>query len=638
MTWQVVWLRHWGARSCAALAAAGFLVILLSLARVSQVPSLVIVGLLALSVVSALRPERALAALAAGVPVASWLGRPWNTSVAWPETLVVAFCAGYCLRGAIANRRSTGAPADGLAPPLFLAIGVVIASLAVQLFIDAWRFGEAATRRDLWDLIRSGYFVTAMSGDPIDAAMRLLESLVLLKAASTAARQIPDLGPRLVGWAVGGAAFAAALNLARLWEAAARLESPLTALIPYFMSQRLNIHYPDLNAAGSYFVLALFPALGLSLTRRGRACWIAVLLIASSIWISGSRTAMTGAVLAMTLPAAALGMTIRRGRSRWIAVAGTAAMLLLAAGAAAHFSPERGNQQPALAAIEVRLEMIRTSLKMTASSPSFGIGVGRYYSRSGEFSSPELLRLFPPAIHENAHNNFLQLLAELGIVGFAAILWLLWTATRASAAILAADRRNPIRWGLVTGLAAFVLSWLGGHPLLIDEPAFTFWLLLGVASGWGALAAPPSTPSVRTPWIVGILIAVVAISVPVRVVAQRADFDLEHRGIGLSPWQSGVDGVRYRLAGATSSVFVPSSAQALVIPLRAQGSAPERRVEIRLDGRPGDVVTVASDRWLFLRLRMLPDREAPRFRRLELRTAPESGDAPVLMIGKVEAR
>ena len=636
MTRSLAALRTWGARFGAGLAALGFLIILSSLFRVADVPSFVVIVLIAFGIGSAFRPDIALGAIAIGVPLASWLGRWWNGFVAWPEALVVAFCAGYCARSAFGRHQPR--PVDPLARPVIVTAAIVVASLAVQLWIDIWRFGAAATGRDLSDLIRASYFVLTMSGDPVDAAMRLLESLVLLTAAASEVRRRPNLASQLVSWAVWGAAIAAAVNVARLWQAASRLEAPMQAFVSHFVTLRLNVHYGDLNAAGSYFVLLFFPALGFALARRTRVYWIAVLLIASGIWISGSRTALAVAVLAMVLPAIALGARLSQDRRRW-AVAGAAIALAIVAAAAAHFSPKRGNQQSSLAAIQVRVEMIRTSLHMTASSPSFGVGIGRYYFRSGEFSSPELLHLFPPAIHENAHNNFLQFLAELGVIGLGAVLWLLWTAARLCASLLTSERQNAVAWGLVTGLIAFVLSWLGGHPLLIDQPAFTFWLLVGVACGWATVVAPPVPSRAQTTWFVGILVAVVAISIPWRFVQERANFDLEHRGIGLSShWQPEVDGVRYRLAGATSAVFVPSAAQSLVIPLRSVRELPQLRVELRLDDRPADVVTLTNDRWHYLRLHMMRDRNPPRFRRLELRASGASGDAPVLMIGKVEPR
>ena len=106
-------------------------------------------------------------------------------------------------------------------------------------------------------------------------------------------------------------------------------------------------------------------------------------------------------------------------------------------------------------AAAVRWELAQTSLRMTASRPSFGVGIGSFYCAVRRIRSPELLRIFPPAIHENAHNNFLQILAELGdrgvcrrscgCSGKAAML----CAGVCSAPIL----HDPLRWGTVDGSA-----------------------------------------------------------------------------------------------------------------------------------------------------------------------------------------
>jgi O-antigen ligase len=630
-------LRLLASGTVSALATALFLTLLASLARVDAVPPIAVAGLAALAVLAAVRPAHALIALAVGVPVASWIGRHWSPIVAWPETLAVAFCAGYCARGLRGVRDPSADRQDALAPPLVVAFTVIAASLIVQLLIEAWRFGEAALVSDLWTSITSGYFVTATAADPIDAAMRLLESLIIFTAAATVASGTPGFGPRLTAWLAMGATTAAALNLVRLWEGAARMNRPLAAFVRYLSGERLNVHYADVNAAGSYFVLMLFVVLGLALAPRRRAWPVAVALVATSLWLSGSRMAYVAGVLAMLLPAAVMLTRISRVGVRGAALAATAIVLAVIAGGAAYAIPARGNQQSPFAAFQVRWELARTSMRMTAAYPSFGVGVGRYYSRSGEFSSPELLRLFPPAIHENAHNNFFQLLAELGIVGFAAVAWLLIRAAMQAGSLLRAAPRDPVRWGVVTGVLAFVLTWLGSHPLLIDEPALLFWMTLGLVSGWGAITTRP--PATRTPLLVaGALIAATVLSIPVRFVQQRADVDLEHRGVGLSQWQAAIDGVRYRLAQPTSSVFVPTEARMIVVPLRSRSTGPDLRVRVTLDGRPADIVTVPSDRWQPLRLQVQQDRRAPRFRRLELQVEDAAAGDEVLMIGKVEAR
>ena len=105
------------------------------------------------------------------------------------------------------------------------------------------------------------------------------------------------------------------------------------------------------------------------------------------------------------------------------------------------------------------------------------------YQSSGEFGSPELLRIFPRAGSENAHNNFLQILAELGLVGFAIDRLAARARGHACEGVPARRSRRSPSLGNRGGLAAFVLTWLAGHPLLLDEPAFTFWVMLGAAAG-----------------------------------------------------------------------------------------------------------------------------------------------------------
>lgn len=601
--------------------------LLLSLGTVEHIPASVPAFLLVLAALTFWRPDLGLLALAALLPIANWIGRIWNYQIAWAETLTVAIAAGWFARVAVRGRSGH----RDLDVPAQLFSIVVVSSLLVYLAVLGWRLTGNALAPPLGSMLDT-YFAVRGGGDPFDAAMRLLESMVLLIAAAGASNASADFPRRLARAVACGAALAGALNLWRLWEGARRTAAPLAMFVQYLATIRENIHYADLNAAGSYFVLALFVAAGLAARPQHRRWLAAVLVIAAALWVTGSRAALIAGIAAALLPLMAL-LPARALRRREI-VGGGAVLLIAMLVGVAHYLPMRGNQHSSLDAVRVRWELARTSVRMTAAQPVFGVGVGQFYQLSGEFSSPALLTLFPPARNENAHNNFLQILAELGVVGFALYAWLLAAGASRISQTVRDGHSNPIAWGMACGVAAFLLTCLAGHPLLIDEPAFTFWVVFGGAAG--AARRPDAAPRIRPSRLVAGAALVMLVVIPVRARAAIASANMEHAGFGLSVWQREIDGVRYRRAGVTSSVFLPGYARSVSIPLRAIGSAP-LHVRLTLDGHPADIVTVPADRWFNLRFQIPGTRVVTTYRRLDLDVVEQNaGSADELMIGKVE--
>ncbi len=259
-------LRDAGSRIAAAVAAALFFALIFILLRTEFKAAVVPIVIAGMILLGAFRPSTGLLALAAMIPIAGWAGRSWNGSIAWAEALVVAFSAGWCVRAAVRPRGD--APRDPLQQQLVLAAVAVIASLAVQYVIDVWRFGGESVRARMGFLVGERYFAMGSSGDPLDTAMRLLESLLLVGIAAGTARQAQDFPGRFMRWFVAGATTAAFLNIWRLWDAALRQESPVSTFLRYFMTVRNNVHYGDVNAAGSYFVMAALTAIGIALSTR----------------------------------------------------------------------------------------------------------------------------------------------------------------------------------------------------------------------------------------------------------------------------------------------------------------------------------------------------------------------------------
>src|SRR5581483_8418292 len=91
----------------------------------------------------------------------------------------------------------------------------------------------------------------------------------------------------------------------------------------------------------------------------------------------------------------------------------------------------------------------------------------------------------PPALawsygFENAHDYYLQIVAELGIVGAAAFGWLL--ATALGPAIKGAWRgtTDGLTVGLLGGGLMYLVTALAGHPFLVPETAVPFWIVAGL--------------------------------------------------------------------------------------------------------------------------------------------------------------
>ena len=383
------------------MTAAFFLLLLSSLFGAPDVPVAAIV-LLAMVPLAAYRPAAALLAVAALVPVASWAGRHWSGAVAWPETIAVVYLAGYAARRTLDVAPK---PATGFTRAIHAMVAVVVASLAVEfLFLHA-TLGGPSMRHMLWQWLSSDYFIGDGGFDNGDAAMRIIEGLLLALAATTYARGDAEFGPRLARALVIGAAMAAGLTLWRLWLGALRADDAVLTFLRYLGTLRFNAHYADVNAAGSYYVMALLPALALAWIRKG---WlVAPILIALALALTGSRAAFVAAPAAVALAWFRVNQgTFRRHSMRTVWL--TAAALLVLVSAGIFLGANARNVTPVSRALEFRKEFTMTSLRMIGSSPVFGVGVGEYHEASADFASAKLRAVYP---NENAHNNFLQLLA-----------------------------------------------------------------------------------------------------------------------------------------------------------------------------------------------------------------------------------
>jgi O-antigen ligase len=383
--------------------------------------------------------------------------------------------------------RTRGAPATRLRWPALALASLIAGSTAVILAgqTPPPEFGARLVPA-VWRYATGTYFVEAQHFAPLHDTMVWLGGLALAVVVERALREAPAARDAMTRMAIFGAAAAAAFAVYRLAEISLRREDPIGAAVGFLISLRFNPHVADLNAGGSLYALFEVPATWLAIRARRREMWIAAPFLLLAIWVTGSRSALAASVVA-----GGLAWAWDRRVSRRI-LAG-AVVGILAAAWLVTLNTGRNEASPGLA-LGIRARLVPVALQLSTYRPVFGLGLGRFRPASAGLMDEELRTMFPgSAGGENAHNNYLQILVELGLAGLATWLWMLGTVARAFVISRRSAPLDPGAVGVAAGLAAFLITCLGGHPLLIPQVLLPYSLVLGLAAGLVPESPSPGT-------------------------------------------------------------------------------------------------------------------------------------------------
>lgn len=484
------------------------------LSRLGQSFGIFGITLVVLTILAALvAPRRVLLvflAVAALLPILTAILR--GPEFSWAEPFWLAASAGALLSAAV--RPKSGESHPGVSAVGYGAFALwAIFSAAVAIAPDLpSRFPARLARH----LIASA--PTILDGTtvffPVHTAVVIFESLLAILLGGIYLR---DRGGRrlarraflLGATAVCGYALVEYFFHVKLWP------------LPHYdiMSgyRRVAATLPDPNALGSFLLLAIFLAAGARGEASGRKRDVYSALLVLFIFVlllSGSRVAWgVGAATAVFL-------FLRGGRRKaWRAAV---LVILLALAAAVALAPVRQRIELTAASSGSwhelffgRLGFLRAGMRMVATHPLAGIGEGRYYRDLPLYKDAELW-----IDHENAHDYFLQVASETGLVGLGLFLSVL--------AMALARRRPEDCPGWRAALTAFLLTMLAGNALLLPVIGIVFFLLLA--------SLPPGRNELRrrVPLAAGILVLAVVVWGGIRL---REAFKQPSRfhGYGISP-------------------------------------------------------------------------------------------------------
>ena len=251
-------------------------------------------------------------------------------------------------------------------------------------------------------------------------------------------------------------------------------------------------------------------------------------------------------------------------------------------------------------------------------------------------------------MYGSAHNVFAQTFAGKGLVGLAALCWLLLEMSRAGwQRARGATPSTPLTLdvgGRIVLVATLALALYGVVQEVFYIPALLLlvFMIVGLAAG---LDAGRGIPRRMTPGIVACALAVAlgahlvhVYGFPGRLREAYVDRDLSRTGARLSPPEVDADGHYFQWTGEHTLITVPHRAAHFIAELRSVAPFTQT-VELRFDGRLIDRLTLHDHAWRIVRY-VMPRGRSQDPRRLELVVSPprETGTASLrgVMIRRID--
>ncbi len=147
--------------------------------------------------------------------------------------------------------------------------------------------------------------------------------------------------------------------------------------------------------------------------------------------------------------------------------------------------------------LQTRVTVWKDSVGMVRDFPLFGVGLSAWPELFPRYRRPPWSRV----LYRETHNDYLQLVAETGLLGFALLAWFFWLAGRQlyQSLLTVSPRVFPVFTALLAALGTMAFHEFFDFNLQIPANAFLFTLLLALALRLTGIAVRSPQSAVRSP-------------------------------------------------------------------------------------------------------------------------------------------
>jgi len=244
--------------------------------------------------------------------------------------------------------------------------------------------------------------------------------------------------------------------------------------------KRMTAGYRHCNDFGIYLVTVVGVMWTLALyefKKRARIItFLAALLVTACITLTFSR----GAALAFYGAALLMGIVKKDKLVLAVLIALLVAAPFLIPSGAKEWAKTTHSPLEAFCNID-RIAFYKSSIQMIKAHPFIGVGVNTFVKAYPKYKVPDVDVITGEYCY--AHNNYLQMAGEIGLVGLAVFFWILAALFLELKGIIRNNKEGYIRnaaLGLGCGVLAFLLNGLTESSFYFSKIVVVFWFVVGL--------------------------------------------------------------------------------------------------------------------------------------------------------------